>query len=61
MKTIELTLVNNSKITFFVNHIRNIITDGTRTVINDGTHNNNGGWQVQEKFEDIMKMPVYRK
>ena len=60
MKTIELTLVNDSKITFFVNHIRNIITDGTRTIINDGTHNN-GGWQVQEKFEDIMKMPVYRK
>ncbi len=55
MKTIELTLVDGSKITFFVAHIKNIVSGWQLTTVNDGTHNN-GGWKVQETYDDIIAL-----
>ena len=55
MKTIELTLVSGSPVTFFVAHIKNIVDGGRTTTINDGTHNN-GGWHVQETYNEVLAL-----
>lgn len=54
MKTLELTLMNNRKITFFVKSIVNVICSEYDTAVINDTSHGSGGWRVKETYKEVM-------
>jgi hypothetical protein len=61
MYKVQLTLENDSKVTiYFANNLtvctaRNSNSRELETRVMDGNHNN-GGWTVQESYDEVIKL-----